>query len=109
LLRNATQSTGTSRVQLSWGIAANHEIFFRVDDDGTGIEDEIKPRIFEPFFSMRNNSANTGLGLSVVHGIIQEHGGSIQADDGVLGGAGFQITLPPQTESAHPDQGDENG
>lgn len=109
LLRNATQSTGTTRVQLSWGIAANHEIFFRVDDDGTGIEDEIKPRIFEPFFSMRNNSANTGLGLSVVHGIIQEHGGSIQADDGVLGGAGFQITLPPQTESAHPDQGDENG
>ncbi len=108
LLRNATQSTGITRVRLSWAIAANHAIIFRVDDDGAGIADEIKPRIFEPFFTMRNNSSNTGLGLAVVHGIIQEHGGSIQVYDGDLGGAGFQITLPPQKENGHPDQGDEN-
>jgi len=109
LLRNAAQSSGTTRVQLSWEIAANQEIIFRVDDDGAGIEDEIKPRIFEPFFSMRNKSANTGLGLSVVHGIIKEHGGGIQADDGKLGGAGFQITLPRQKENGHPEQGEKNG
>ncbi|MFP4452981.1 MAG: ATP-binding protein, partial [Desulfobacterales bacterium] len=69
-------------------------IEFRVEDEGPGIADEIKPRIFEPFFSTHKTSYNTGLGLSVVHGIVREHDGVIDVYDTSNGGAGFRIVLP---------------
>lgn len=106
LLRNATQSGEVSRVILSWELTSENEVIFRVEDDGPGIADEIKPRIFEPFFSTRKNGRNTGMGLSVVHGIVKEHGGSIRVFDSDLGGAGFRIILPPQVEEQQLDLGE---
>lgn len=109
LLRNAAQSKKTTKVSLNWEETANHEIILRVEDDGEGIAEEIKSKIFEPFFSTHKTVRNTGMGLSVVHGIIREHGGVIQIFDSPLGGAGFRITLPPQTEIKQTDRGENHG
>ncbi|MBS3809412.1 MAG: sensor histidine kinase [Desulfobacterales bacterium] len=108
LLRNATQTGKTSRVQICWELAVTREVIFKVEDNGPGVEDEIKPRIFEPFFSTGKNGRNTGLGLSVVHGIVREHQGSIQVFDSEFGGAGFEIVLPPQDEKLQQESGADN-
>lgn len=64
-----------------------------VGDCGPGIAPDALPRIFEPFFSTRGS---TGLGLSLCHGIVEEHGGRIQATNRSEGGAIFCIELPLQ-------------
>ncbi len=96
LLRNAAQSENVTRVRILWQSGPSREVIFTIEDNGSGIKQDIKSRIFEPFFSTRKNSDNTGMGLSVVHGIIQEHEGAIEVMDTEMGGAGFRIVLPPQ-------------
>ncbi|MFW5936525.1 MAG: ATP-binding protein [Desulfosalsimonas sp.] len=108
LLRNAAQTGKATRVAICWELAATREVIFKVEDNGPGIADEVKPRIFEPFFTTGKNGRNTGLGLSVVHGIVQEHSGSIRVFDSELGGAGFEIVLPPQEENAPKESGADN-
>ena len=65
-----------------------------VADDGVGIPPEILPRIFEPFFSTKGINQGTGLGLSVVHGIVNNHGGTIEVRSVVGKGSRFDIVLP---------------
>ncbi len=65
-----------------------------VEDDGPGISEELKTRIFEPFFSTKPSGRGTGLGLSIVHGIVQEHGGTLRLDSVPGHGARFTIELP---------------
>ncbi|MFC1823461.1 HDOD domain-containing protein [Thermodesulfobacteriota bacterium] len=64
-----------------------------VRDDGSGIPDELKPRIFEPFTSSKGGD-HTGLGLSITHNIIQSLDGTITCDSRENGGTVFQIDLP---------------
>lgn len=103
LLRNAAQVEETTRVRITWELSSKREVVFNVADNGPGIPEEIKSRIFEPFFSTRNNGANSGLGLAVVHGIIQEHEGIIEVVDTEMGGAAFRIVLPIQAEEQQPE------
>lgn len=98
LLRNAAQTGKAGRVSIRWEMAENRQVVLTVEDDGPGIGEDIKPRIFEPFFSVHKDVKNAGLGLSVVHGIIREHEGSINVFDSELGGAGFRIVIPLQPE-----------
>lgn len=65
-----------------------------VEDDGPGMEPEVRERMFEPFFTTKAVGQGTGLGLAVVYGIVQEHHGSIDVE--TAGGAGTRIavTLP---------------
>ncbi len=63
-----------------------------VADDGRGIPADVLPHIFEPFFSTKVKS--TGLGLSVVYGIVEQHGGTIQVDSTVNQGTTFTVFLP---------------
>jgi signal transduction histidine kinase/CheY-like chemotaxis protein len=65
-----------------------------VADTGHGIPGADLHRIFDPFFTTKPTGEGTGLGLSVAHGIIQEHGGAITAQSEVGGGSRFQILLP---------------
>src|SRR5207248_10656920 len=72
---------------------AVHEILrVTVRDSGEGISREDLPHVFDPFFTTKDYG--TGLGLSVVHGIIQEHGGQIEVESELKKGTSFHILLP---------------
>ncbi|HKZ04775.1 MAG TPA: PAS domain S-box protein [Methylomirabilota bacterium] len=64
-----------------------------VRDTGPGIPIEVLTRIFDPFFSTKGGEG-TGLGLSIAHGIIQNHGGTVDVDTGPTKGTAFLITFP---------------
>ncbi len=72
----------------------NNFIKFSVSDNGPGINPEIRDKIFDPFFSTKSKTEGTGLGLAVVHGIVQSHQGSIRVICGAEGGSTFEILLP---------------
>jgi signal transduction histidine kinase len=63
-----------------------------IRDSGEGISREDLPHVFDPFFTTKDYG--TGLGLSVVHGIIQEHGGQIEVESELKKGTAFHILLP---------------
>jgi two-component system sensor histidine kinase PilS (NtrC family) len=68
------------------------EIILRVADNGTGIEEENRDKIFEPFFTRRVDG--TGLGLAIVKQIVRAHHGTIEVGRSELGGALFTVHLP---------------
>jgi two-component system, cell cycle sensor histidine kinase and response regulator CckA len=65
-----------------------------VIDTGSGMDDPTLQRLFEPFFTTKPVGEGTGLGLSVVHGIVLNHGGSIEATSRIGQGSQFNIMLP---------------
>jgi len=65
-------------------------------DNGVGIPEEDLPHIFEPFFSAKHKTAGTGLGLAVVHGIVQTHNGKITVESTLDKGTTISISLPLQ-------------
>ncbi|MDH3652574.1 MAG: HAMP domain-containing histidine kinase, partial [Saprospiraceae bacterium] len=65
-----------------------------VTDNGPGIPDEIKDKIFQPFFTTKPTGSGTGLGLSISYDIIKVHGGEISVDKPTGGGTEFTIRLP---------------
>ncbi len=73
---------------------ASSQIRFEVADNGIGIAQGIIPQIFEPFFSTKSHDKGVGLGLSVVYGIVKEHGGSIYVKSDEGAGARFILKFP---------------
>jgi len=65
-----------------------------VEDTGAGIEPEHLPHIFDPFYTTKEVGRGTGLGLSVTYGIIEKHGGHIEAHSNKGRGTMFTIVLP---------------
>jgi len=66
----------------------------QIQDSGTGISEENLSRIFDPFFTTKEVGRGSGLGLSIIHGIVEEHGGHIQVDSRPETGTTFTIFLP---------------
>lgn len=67
-------------------------VVIRIDDDGPGLEPELRDRIFEPFFTTK--AQGSGLGLSIVHAIVTQHAGTIAVEESPEGGASFVLRLP---------------
>ncbi|MCP4692853.1 MAG: response regulator [Desulfobacterales bacterium] len=74
-----------------------------VSDTGCGIDPEIKDRIFDPYFTTKEMDKGTGIGLSVVHGIIEDHDGVISVESAPGKGAAFHIFFPVIDEWAEPE------
>jgi signal transduction histidine kinase len=79
------------------GLVAQPRVEFWVRDTGHGMDSRTVERIFEPFFTTRSVGQGTGLGLSVVHGIVESFGASIAVDTKIGGGATFRIFFPAVT------------
>jgi signal transduction histidine kinase len=65
-----------------------------VRDSGPGISPDVLPHIFEPFFTTKEVGKGTGLGLALVYGIVQDHGGQISVRNEPRGGAVFRVEIP---------------
>ncbi len=82
-------------------------VMLRISDNGCGIEESIKNKIFDPYFTTKDKDKGTGLGLALVYGIVQDHAGDILVDSKVGEGTVFSIYLPlleqlPETEAEDP-------
>jgi len=69
-----------------------------IRDTGSGIPPDVLARIYEPFFTTKEVGQGTGMGLSVVHGIVEQHGGTILAASTLGQGTTFTIYLPRLVE-----------
>ncbi len=86
-------------------LARDNYISLIIEDTGTGMSEEIIKQIFTPFFTTKDVGQGTGLGLSVVHGIVTAHGGSIKVESKVGQGSRFEVKLPL---SGSPDVEEDN-
>ncbi len=101
LLINAIQATPPpGEITLSAAIQSPRDrVVIRVRDTGQGIDARDLPYVFDPFFTTKPEGRGTGLGLSVAHGIIRRHGGTIRVESSRGMGTVFIITLPLQPPS----------
>ena len=95
----ATRRRGQGRVVVTTCCAEGRPaLTLVVADDGEGIPRELVDRIFDPFFTTKEEGKGLGLGLAVVYGIVQSHGGTIDVDSRVGAGTTFRVTLPLAAE-----------
>jgi len=72
-----------------------------VSDTGKGVPEEIRDKIFSPFFTTKPAGEGSGLGLHIVSQIVEAHGGTIRLENNQAGGATFEIVLPGRPLDAH--------
>lgn len=90
--RDAMPEGGTITVQTRPGL--RDTVILRVADDGHGMDSATKARVFDPFFTTKDVGEGTGLGLSVVYGIVEQYQGHISVESEPGEGATFEIVLP---------------
>jgi len=93
LVRNAIQATPGGNVRVSTQSDIGR-VRIQVDDDGDGVPEEIRTRIFEPYFTTKGVGDGSGLGLALAHRTVRDLGGAIDLKASDLGGARFEVTLP---------------
>ena len=95
LINNAAEAMKDQQGDKKIGIissADHHRIIVRIFDSGPGIPQKIISSIFDPFYTTKNGSM--GIGLSLVHRIVSDHGGCLSVDKSKWGGAEFKIEIP---------------
>ncbi|MEM9177407.1 MAG: ATP-binding protein [Myxococcota bacterium] len=94
LLQNAVDhAVGPTHVRLSTH-RENDRALVRVADDGEGIDSGALDRVFDPFFTTRFGEGGTGLGLSVVHGLVNQHEGEVRIESPTDGGTIVEVSFP---------------
>jgi signal transduction histidine kinase len=98
LLENALKFTATGTIRISTRMAkSGREAIVSVEDSGTGIDEEILPRLFQKFAT--KSPKGTGLGLFICRKIIESHGGRVWAENNSNGpGATFSFSLPTKPQ-----------
>ncbi|MGL1887055.1 MAG: ATP-binding protein [Reichenbachiella sp.] len=91
---DAIEFKGTITIRTIDKDADNVQI--QVQDDGKGIPEEVRRKIFDPFYTTKSVGKGTGLGLSITYGIIEKHGGTITVDSTVGKGTIFTVNIPKQ-------------
>jgi two-component system NtrC family sensor kinase len=93
---DAVQDTGRAgEVTVSAGLSASRDLLvLRVKDTGTGIPPEMQKEIFTPFYTTKQLGKGTGMGLSIVYGVVKMHAGDIAVDSEVGKGTSFVVRIP---------------
>ena len=78
----------------AWNVQPEKFVLLSVRDTGTGISEDVLPRIFDPFYTTKGVGKGTGLGLAVVHRIVQDHHGSVHVQSAPGKGSTFSVLLP---------------
>lgn len=98
LITNAIQAIPTTSeegvVRVSTWMQKKSSVCLRVEDNGMGMSEEVRARIFEPFFSTKPVGNGTGLGLSIAKNIMEQHGGSISVLHSGIPGTIFELEFP---------------
>ncbi|MEQ8223154.1 MAG: PAS domain S-box protein [Candidatus Eremiobacterota bacterium] len=93
--------TGSNTAELNQELAPGNYIRLTVSDTGHGIEQSIKERIFEPYFTTKKIGEGSGMGLSIVHGIVKSYGGEITVESETGKGTSFNIFFPKIKSNEH--------
>jgi two-component system NtrC family sensor kinase len=96
----ATRGRGSGHVAVLTS-RCEEDLVLEVADDGEGIPKETLDRIFDPFFTTKEDGKGVGLGLAVVYGIVEAHGGRIEVQSATGRGTTFQVTFPLVPEANH--------
>jgi two-component system sensor histidine kinase HydH len=99
LILNAIQATPAGGEILVSARRRDSRVQIDVKDEGPGVSPEIRDRIFDPFFTTKETG--TGLGLSVAHQIVEQHGGILRAEGNIGKGTTFSVILPVNRESLY--------
>ena len=105
VMTNAAQAIGQAQGRITVSLrpdATGAHLHLSIADTGCGMDAATLARIFEPFFTTKQVGEGTGLGLSVAHGIVVDHGGRIEATSTLGQGTRFDIVLP--MPAAQPDE-----
>ncbi len=94
LVVNAIQSMPKGGRLTIQTLTSDNHVTLAVEDTGKGMNKEVMKQIFLPFFTTKEIGQGTGLGLSVVHGIVTSHGGTIKVKSNIDRGSRFEIQLP---------------
>jgi PAS domain S-box-containing protein len=108
LLVNAAQSfvagAPENEIRVSLRPGGNDRVVVDVTDNGGGIPADVLPRIFDPFFTTKAVGVGMGLGLSICHGIVTSHGGTLDVESTPGVGTRFRLTLPVQRPQGQPGE-----
>ncbi len=96
LTANALDACATGGTVTVRTAATPAGLTIQVADNGSGIDPAVRDKIFDPFFTTKPLGKGTGLGLSISHGIVKDHGGSIEVDSTPGAGSCFTVFLPAQ-------------
>jgi two-component system NtrC family sensor kinase len=95
LVLNAAEAMETGFVTVRTRLdESRSQVALEVSDTGPGIPPDVLPKIYDPFFSTKKEGQGTGLGLAVVYGIVQAHGGQIEVETAPGRGTTFSVLLP---------------